>query len=554
MRYGYQADIPPIKEFPKGGWSIVWHGRVKRNPNVSSEPTIELFIRSKQGDQLIDKTIEVGTGQLPILKIGTYWVDGRLTTGTPSKIKKFTLPGIHISPETTRTIAAWEKIDDGRYAIKPHSLKIPREAANSKCLAIEYNDDPYGIIIPASEIARLYYCNSTDLSHSAFWGEYSFAVDQIVNPKKCGYDEENDRAIVHLRQKFETKDAWTIGRILFDETAREGVQEIHNSLLRYMDTEESGLFNCGMPFIGNTRWIAKGIQTGTKDHPRYLVLQLQKCSHPFPFSELQANRDNNASQADPEKDIPPGEKKPYQRGKNDKKNGNKGALNSEAETNKNFPITNILNQSSQFDFLEDKEIIKPDSKEYNEYKSVPNQPKTPSPTGFGTGQGDYSQDSTNQQAKIKRKKGVGADLEMLTEAVNLLSEEGMKIGIRTVDHMPLSGPEGKRQWAYLESSSHTKRTVIVIDIERNNKHYCWVDIEQRHKGECAVGLLKHKEPINEETLSLILRNLSRLKGVWVGANGKAVDGTNIALKRVLHTWNSVTKLVNCLESKTLELT
>jgi hypothetical protein len=540
--------LPPIKEFPKGGWTIVWHGRVKRNPEVPTEQTIEVLIRSHEEDRVI----EIGTGQIPILKIGTFWFDGKLTTGSPSKIETLKLPNVSISPKTVRTINAWDKMDDAKYAIDPRSLKLPYSVSKSKCLAIEHNGDPFGIIIPASEIARFYYCHSTDLAHSAFWGEYNFALDQIVNPEKCGHDKELDRAIVHLRAHFAGLDAWTIGRIIIDPTAKHGVQEIHNSLLRNMDTEESGFFNCGIPFIGETRWIAKGINMGTKLHPRYLVLQLTKCSHPFPFSELQVNRDNDSTLADPETDIPLNKKKQYKRNRRNTKPGNDGhPLNSETETNRNLPITNLLSQSAQFDFLEHREIIKPDSKEYNQYKSVPNQPKAPEPTGAGTGQGDYSQNSTNQPTKINRKKGVGADLDMLTEAVRILKEDGMDIKVRVVGEMPLSGSAHKRQWAYFDSSIQAKRSYVAIDIKRNNQYYCWVDIEQRRKGECAVGLLKQNEPIGDETLGLILRNLSRLKGVWEGANGNALNGTSVVFERVLHTWDSASKLANTIKSKCL---
>lgn len=83
----------------------------------------------------------------------------------------------------------------------------------------------------------------------------------------------------------------------------------------------------------------------------------------------------------------------------------------------------------------------------------------------------------------------------------------MNIKIRTVSQMPLSSPVKRAQWAYLDSYNKTKRTYTAIDIRTNNNYYCWIDIEQRRKGEFAVGLLKYKEPIGDETLSLILRNL-----------------------------------------------
>jgi len=539
-------NLPKVKEFPDGGWTVIWHGKVERNPEVPSEQTIDVLIRSHEAD----KIIKVGTGQFPILKLASYWINGRLTTTSPPVIENLTLPNIKISPETVQTIATWDKIDEHKYAIDPRALKTDYGVSKSKCLAIKYNDDPYGIIIPVSEVARFYFCQSTDLSHSAFWGDYHTNINEVVNLKKCGYDDKNDRAIVHLRSRFENHDAWTIGRIILDETARSAVNEIHNSLLREMDTEHSGFFNCKIPLEGATRWVARGINMGTKEKPRYLILQLNKCSHPFPFEELQVDRDNNASQADPETDIPSEDKKPYPSKKpNEQLDEDNKNLNSDSETNKNLDIRSLVYPSAQFDFLEGREIIKPDSKEFNQYKSVPNSPKAPDSTGLGTGQGDYSQDSTNSPTQIQRKKGVGADLEMLTEAVEILANEGMDIKIRTVSQMPLSSPAKRAQWAYLDSHSRTKRTYIAIDIKVNNNYYCWIDIEQRRKGECVVGLLKYGSPIGDETLDIILRNLSRLKGVWEGANGNALNETDILFHRVLHTWDTSMKLAQTIKTK-----
>lgn len=199
--------------------------------------------------------------------------------------------------------------------------------------------------------------------------------------------------------------------------------------------------------------------------------------------------------------------------------------------------------------MENKEIIKPESKEYNRYKSPPNKPKAPKADGLGTEQGDYSKVSTNQQAKINRSKGVGADLEMLQEAVDQLSKEGINIKIRRVDVVPLSEASTRRQWAYLESASRTRRSYIAVDIKHNGNHYCWIDIQQRRKGECTVGLLICDQRIGDDTLENIMKELARLKGVWDGANGSVVTGTKISLDRIFHTWDSEYKLASIIKSK-----
>jgi hypothetical protein len=117
--------------------------------------------------------------------------------------------------------------------------------------------------------------------------------------------------------------------------------------------------------------------------------------------------------------------------------------------------------------------------------------------------------------------------------------------------MPLSAPAGRKQWAYLDSSTLTKRRYIAIDITIGSFHYVWIDIEQRRKGECSVGLLKHTEKIENEALALILRNLSRLKGVWDGKSGSALKCTEIQFERVLHTWDCSGALSKIIKTKIL---
>jgi hypothetical protein len=48
-------------------------------------------------------------------------------------------------------------------------------------MAIEYNNDPYGIIIPCAEIARFYYCRSSDLSPMKLFNQLEDMENTISN-------------------------------------------------------------------------------------------------------------------------------------------------------------------------------------------------------------------------------------------------------------------------------------------------------------------------------------------------------------------------------------
>ncbi|MBN2730268.1 MAG: hypothetical protein JXR53_13670 [Bacteroidales bacterium] len=547
-------NTPPIKEFPAGMWRIAWFGRIERNIDIPSEPTIEVFIKSVTPNPDV-KVIKIGVGQLPLLKIGSHWENGIQSDVVHPYVETIELKNINVNSNTVTKIEAWDKLDSYRYIINPKHIRIPKTAARSDCLAIEYNGDKYGLIIPAAEIARFYYCSSTDLAHAAFWGHYITDLDTIINPQKSGFDKETDKAIIHLRQRFSDLDAWTIARIQQSDIAKIGVNSIHNSLVKNMNTEKAGLFECGLPFTGETRWLAKCIEVGDDDNKRYLIIELLKCSAPFPFTNLQVDRDNNATKANPETDSSAKAKKIYNRTRTDKKPLNAGEtkpLNSQSETDKTIEIANILAHAPQFDFLEGKEIIKPEMKEFTKYKSVPNSVKNKKKlTGTGTGKGNQKKGSTNAPAQVNSSKSVGADLQMLIDAVELLKKDStLKVSMRPIGCIPLSKAQNRAQWAYFDSALKIRRRYIALDIKVDAKHYVWIEIEQRRKGECTVGLLKTDELIADTTLQHILKNLSRLKGIWEGSNGNVVDGSGIMLERVLHTWNSIQKLSSIIRQKT----
>lgn len=554
MRYSKDSNkLPRIREFPSGRWTIKALGEVQRNHDVPTEPIVDVLLESEESTQ---KIIEIGVGQIPVLKYGSQWKDGNFLPQLDNQIETLSLNDVLINRETVEYVKMYEQYDTGKYLIPPYAWKLHSKLAGAKCLAINYRDNKHGIIIPLAEIARFYYCSSTDLAQTAFLGNYREShINQVVNPEKCGFDESIDRAIIHLRQKFSDNDAWTIARILNSETALKGVRKIHNSLVAKSVNSEQGFFNCDIPFQGMTNWRVRGFYIDDRYCPRYIVLQLLRCSHSFPFSELQVDRDNNANKADPKTDISYEDKKDYERSKylnssSDQTNSNK-ELNSQVETNKNSMVFNIEVPAEQFGFLEDKEIIKPEDKAFNEYKSALAPIKATIGEKLGTGQGDFSISSTNQRAKINRKTGVGSDLDMLVEAVEILKSQGITVGIRIKSVLPLAEPERRRQWGYLHSATKMRRQYIAVDIFHNNMYFCWIDFEQREMEGRAVGLLHHAEGIyiNNGLLNQILANLSRLKGIWEGEKGRAVESTQIHFEKVKHTWDTAENLSYLIKNR-----
>ena len=86
--------ISGIKEFPSDGryWRVDWFGAIQPNPRVAREPALQVIITpfkttdtnqltsnklATAASSLVDyteqRTISVGSGQLPMLCIGSIW-------------------------------------------------------------------------------------------------------------------------------------------------------------------------------------------------------------------------------------------------------------------------------------------------------------------------------------------------------------------------------------------------------------------------------------------------------------------------------------------------
>ena len=98
---------PTISEFPSDGriWRVDFLGGLLRNPDNPYEPTIQVSISplrdALQDDPeelartnaVIDEdrtTIHIGVGQLPYLKVGSLWADGRCLPYGAGKERTFT--------------------------------------------------------------------------------------------------------------------------------------------------------------------------------------------------------------------------------------------------------------------------------------------------------------------------------------------------------------------------------------------------------------------------------------------------------------------------------
>lgn len=314
-----------IKEFPNDGrvWRIDWFGAVRKNDNVPTEPTIDVYLRPVS---VTDKTsiadfgwlnkericCTIGVGQLPVLTIGSLWKNGKLLDY--KVIVPSNLPNVNIAEDSVRLIEAAHKDQTG-YIINKAAFDIGgfKNGLSARCLAIESDGDPYSIIIPVAEVIRFYYAISTNLAKIAFLGSYETNFDQIIG-ERCGFDSKTKILIIHLRQWLYDNEGWVLGRILRDKNAQQGFFQIHRSLVKQsVGKYHQPMPETNFPFQGKTDWAARCLSFTSGGKVRTLILELLRCTAPFPFSNLVVIRDNDGRQASPETDLPESNKRPYLR-------------------------------------------------------------------------------------------------------------------------------------------------------------------------------------------------------------------------------------------------
>lgn len=199
--------IPRIREFPDDDriWRVDWFGGLERNHQVPTEPKIQIIISPvvpgatdyASTNAVSDKdrqTITIGVGQLPLVSIGSLWQNRRCLIDNAGKSRTFN--NLAINPDTVQLIRSDAEVD-GDQLIRRHFHRIGAGLA-ANCLAIKYQGDPYGLIIPVAEIIRFYYAISSDLAKAIFSGDFRHDLGAIVNPERCDFDANEKRCTLKL--------------------------------------------------------------------------------------------------------------------------------------------------------------------------------------------------------------------------------------------------------------------------------------------------------------------------------------------------------------------
>lgn len=490
--------------------------------------------------------VSIGVGQLPYLSIGSHWRNKQLqprTTGIRRVLKDVT-----VRDDTTQLVRLGHSLGPipGKargqlWLVPPFKYPFPKALYDSQCIAIAHDGDPHGILLPVAEAIRFYYAPSTDLAHVMFSGVLQQDRSHVIDPDYSGSaDGTNRRMVVALRQWLADADAWIIGRILGDEHAASGSARIHESLMTAGANTQRAFPKCGLPFEGSADWTARVVDIAPIGAVKscWLILELEKCTGPFPYEELEVTRDNDSRKGDPLKDISDEDKRPAWAQPVRRADERAGELQSDEAPRADVQAAVLTEPGQRFEAIKDKKIIKT-AKENCPYKSGQLRlPDTVAAALLGTGQGTYG-DSQVIPAEIEwnpgetetstrvRAKGLAASFEVLErvmDAMNRVADVRAEMrSSKGLALIPKEYPDRKGDWAWLDVRQHRRRGVMIIDVVAWGGRACVVECELGPTETCTTGILLSEDgaPISDNELHQVLRSHAKVRGVWKNTPGSS---------------------------------
>ena len=540
-----QQPVIEIAEFPHDNklWRIDRLGKIFSQLKNNNNLFIEVYLRpvnfhdnsvynfarfDNSGREIPEynqlKKIPVNIGLLPILRVGSLWIKGKLQNNK-AVTDIVTLKNIEINANTVEIINSNYKIKylDSSGREQECKLLLQKNFATDakvpfSCLKIQHENYKNGIIIPVIEIIRFYYACSTRLAH------LTFSNPEEITKISYAIDNETDKVVIKLPQQYTDQEAFILARILTSDIALSGLFQIKNSLIKIgVNEQPTTLLSTNFPFINSTNLMVRGI----KIVDRFLVTEICSCSAPFP--DISVDRSNDNRKGDKKTDIPDDKKKEYRReGRTPSLKGNSIIQNQYESVNCVSTLQFNLNINCFSDLI-GKKIEKP-KKPFNEYKAqklVINEQMNV--ISLGVDLGTWGQTTIvpasistfNTQSEKQNRAALAATFDNSVRAIEHLNEEYSDIKATiympsspACEFVPLTDSAHKAQWSYLVSKTKTRRKVLLGKIEYKDKTFWLIEIQAR-KSEHFVTAIIYFQAIDEtKYLTQLLYVLAKQRGIW----------------------------------------
>lgn len=186
-------------------------------------------------------------GDLLKLKSGSVWKDG-VCVWEPTQADSEV-----ISLDLEKTPVTYKQLKD--LNLDTHFIPHYGTDMNMWVACIEHKGDPEGIIVPAMELIRFYFANSSKFTHAIF-NRGAHDLNTLVNAKECHYFASVKLARVMLRKDFRDEDGPIIARMFRDDNALKAARRVWDSMYEVHTKHPNYTFfypEAYFPFVGATK-------------------------------------------------------------------------------------------------------------------------------------------------------------------------------------------------------------------------------------------------------------------------------------------------------------
>lgn len=476
-----------IASFPKDNrlWKVDWVGIPKINPAAKSEPLLTAFLTrfknttSSVINPLNPSSLEkfhlqvsIGAGHQSLVNTGSVWKNQEQVFQSV----EYTELDFNVDTSQAKPITFAEKIGvDKKRILTAFQYPTGKDAFDkikeSPLIAIPYNGDPYGLLIPAIEVIRFYYLLSSPMATAVYYGVFEKLT--VPTPE---FDPVAKQVSFTLNWGVSKNDAWGIARYWSSELVKERVKDIHEwvqktSINQVEQVCRSTLF----PFDDETTLKCQGyFITGEDGINRYLCTKLIECSGPFLFEHVNAQiMKSDVSTEEYEKELA-NPTVPWPVYDNQSTN----TVHTEEEPSKKHIAKQFVNSESRFSGLKNKtkdiEIVKKKSERVAKIYSDSEKKDRKISTSDGTYSDSNTrraQISTNLDSKPSEPERLKAFVDMLNYLRNVKGMAVRTLAIELPDKFL-----DKAGYGSVNIGSYMGETIIGC-FKVGKKKNAWVDIK-----------------------------------------------------------------------------
>lgn len=316
-----------------GLWKVVWHGHfdlsVSNRPNINVEVVLSKVdslnsISTSHSENFVVK--EINASYLRLIAIGSVWQQSTRDNGTISSeciyypnqnIQHFDVE-FEASPRFINLKNDKEQVHS-QYGVNLRNY-IPKKYYNlgsrydTDCLALEYNGDPAGILLPCTTLLATEFGDSNMLIQCVLGNWLKQAPERVIKESKTTTPSIDgnyaDTPILYLSNNFSKniKAIKTLGAMYFDPAAGRRASLAHQSLTQSRNpVTGKGKLQLAPMHVGKASFTATGFwveikAAGMDTRKRFVVTSIKRWEVPLPFSDFEwdCDIDNRPGQIGPE--------------------------------------------------------------------------------------------------------------------------------------------------------------------------------------------------------------------------------------------------------------